>query len=545
MKPINLLLIVILLPVSLNFPWPRISFPAAAVTVTNASDVANGDISSFTALIANPGPDGISFREAIAAANNTPGPKSIGFAPGLQGETITLGSAGSIWALFLTSGQLTIDGDVDGDDQPDITLDGSLGAANSMGSGFSIWSSSNTIKSLAMVGFYIAATIRPLQDFTQLKIATGNQFVQNVISSTLPAAAGITFGMAGTGDKSSDYSIQDTLVASNTISVQGWPVGFVAGSGGAARNQVINTTIQNNHFSGGCICVGAGDTASDWDGAPGPIQYSDNNLIDHLAIVNNVLENGAYMSLGAANLGNRYNRVQHLQISHNALLRTKGVAIILIVGTNGGKERSTRFSEMSDIQIDHNTISGTLTVAIWVGAGYAFDESTPEYPLFAGVEDSLLSRMRITDNAIVNYREAGIRIWAGCEAPGNLFALHNMVDQLTISGNRIIHTDPQDFNPVGIELLAGESSGGPAEGNIIQSAIVLSNTVSGNAIGVSLVGGKGIGAQGNSVVIAGMQANDLAENTEPVRIVNNSQGAVDNFVFMPYQIYLPLVGEAK
>jgi hypothetical protein len=547
MKPVYLLMIVFLLPISLDFSAARVTFrPAslattATVTVTNATDVMNGDISGIAALIANPGPDGISFREAIGASNNTIGLKTIEFAPDLKGAIITLGSEGTVWALFLTSGQLTINGDVDGDGKPDITLDGSLGATNSMGSGFSIWSSHNTIKSLILDGFYLTASIRPLQDFTLLKTVIGNQFIGNVISSTLPGAAGITFGMTGSGDDSSDYSIQDTLIINNTFSGQDWAVGIVAGSGGASRNQVINTTIANNHLTGGCICIGAGDVASDWGGVPGPIQYSDNNLIDHLAIVNNVLEDGAYMSLGAANLGNRYNQVNHVQISNNTLLRTNGVGIIMLVGTNGGKERSTRFNAMSDIDIDHNTITGTLTFAIWAGVGCALAGPTPEYPLYAGVEDSQLNRMRITDNDIENYHEAGIRISGGCEVPGTLYAANNILDQLTISGNKIIHTDPNDYDAVGIELRGGESSGGPAQGNIIQGATVFSNTVSGNDIGISLVGGKGTGAQANRVVVAVMQANDLAGNTEQVQIFENIEGAMGNFVDLPCKIYLPLI----
>lgn len=41
----------------------------ATVTVGNVSDIVDGDVSSIAALIANPGADGISLREAIAAAN--------------------------------------------------------------------------------------------------------------------------------------------------------------------------------------------------------------------------------------------------------------------------------------------------------------------------------------------------------------------------------------------------------------------------------------------------------------------------------------------
>jgi hypothetical protein len=65
--------------------------------------------------------------------------------------------------------------------------------------------------------------------------------------------------------------------------------------------------------------------------------------------------------------------------------------------------------------------------------------------------------------------------------------------------------------------------------------------VSGNDIGISLVGGKGTGAQANRVVVAVMQANDLAGNTEQVQIFENIEGAMGNFVDLPCKIYLPLI----
>src|SRR5262245_2530936 len=52
------------------------------VTVTNNNDNANGNTSSIANLIASPGADGISLREAIIAANNTSGADRILFSIG-------------------------------------------------------------------------------------------------------------------------------------------------------------------------------------------------------------------------------------------------------------------------------------------------------------------------------------------------------------------------------------------------------------------------------------------------------------------------------
>ncbi|MGH7136047.1 MAG: hypothetical protein ACREHD_09925, partial [Pirellulales bacterium] len=63
----------------------------SAVTVTNSNDETDGDTTSIVALIANPGTDGaVSLREAILAANNTPGANDITFAPSLAGQPVLL-----------------------------------------------------------------------------------------------------------------------------------------------------------------------------------------------------------------------------------------------------------------------------------------------------------------------------------------------------------------------------------------------------------------------------------------------------------------------
>ncbi|WP_425395590.1 choice-of-anchor Q domain-containing protein [Aeoliella sp.] len=70
----------------------------AAVVVTNNLDTINGDTSSLAALEATPGEDGISIREAITAANNTPGADEITFDFGHDGPEV----------ILLTEGELSI-----------------------------------------------------------------------------------------------------------------------------------------------------------------------------------------------------------------------------------------------------------------------------------------------------------------------------------------------------------------------------------------------------------------------------------------------------
>src|ERR1017187_7661647 len=114
-----------------SYTPPAVTIPAVVlnrgtvITVTNATVAMNGNTSSVAALVANPGPDGISLPEAVSATNNDPGTWVIQFAPALKGSTIHLDPAPSLGFLGLfglTGGNVTINGDVDGDGQPDITL---------------------------------------------------------------------------------------------------------------------------------------------------------------------------------------------------------------------------------------------------------------------------------------------------------------------------------------------------------------------------------------------------------------------------------------
>ena len=68
------LALVLVLPPAGHTAW------AATVIVNSTTDVNDGDTSSIANLIANPGLDDvISLREAMLAANNTPGSDTINF----------------------------------------------------------------------------------------------------------------------------------------------------------------------------------------------------------------------------------------------------------------------------------------------------------------------------------------------------------------------------------------------------------------------------------------------------------------------------------
>ena len=103
-----------------------------SLVVSTNDDVVNGDTSSPCALIANPGPDGISLREALLAANNATGSGTITvtFASALAGATITLTER----FAPITRNQITLTG-LTGNGQPNITID----ASQSTGAGCTLF----------------------------------------------------------------------------------------------------------------------------------------------------------------------------------------------------------------------------------------------------------------------------------------------------------------------------------------------------------------------------------------------------------------------
>src|ERR1035441_9357840 len=136
-------------PPAVTIP-PVILNRGTVITVTNATVAANGDTSSVRALVANPGPDGISLEEAIMATNNDPGTWVIQFAPALKGSTIVVDSAFGGTLPGLTGGNVTINGDIDGDGKPDITLSTSQ---SDFTKGITIASGGNTVYALALQDF--------------------------------------------------------------------------------------------------------------------------------------------------------------------------------------------------------------------------------------------------------------------------------------------------------------------------------------------------------------------------------------------------------
>jgi hypothetical protein len=225
----------------------RVFAPAAGetLTVSTTSEAINGDTSSPAALVKNPGPDGISLVEAMVAAEATTGYDTIRFDPSLSGSVITI--TNGLPQIF--QGNLTIDGDIDDDTHPDITIDGASAVSDD---GFFLYGASRVvIKGLFVRGFRQhgisvspntgsgAATVRDLV------------FYRNTISSAWNAVELIIWNQ-------DHAAIRNVEIVANNLQNSGGGVGIHAGMGDSAMDNeisgvsIISNTIVNpgNHIGG-------------------------------------------------------------------------------------------------------------------------------------------------------------------------------------------------------------------------------------------------------------------------------------------------------
>jgi hypothetical protein len=210
------------------------------LVVTTANDLVDGDTSSVANLLANQGADGkISLREAILAANSTPGMDEIDFAIG----------AGGLRTLNITSALPAITDAVliDGWTQPGfagtplILLDGVGAGANVDGLTLGAGSSGSTIRGLIIDSFSGGGILIRGG-------SAGNTIIGNYLGTDangLVARGNGTWGIDLNGAGSGNIIGGSTAAARNVIS--GNSLGAIALNGSG----VTGTVIQGNYIGVG------------------------------------------------------------------------------------------------------------------------------------------------------------------------------------------------------------------------------------------------------------------------------------------------------
>ncbi len=433
------------------------------ITVTNVSETINGDVSSPAALKANPGPDGISLPEAMMAAEATSDYDTILFDPSLIGSTIVI--TGGLPMIF--NGNLTIDGNIDADASPDITLDGSSAACFN---GLDIIGASHVvIKGLVIRDFkkhginvtpdagagdaivedisiyQNIITDLPYASISLMPYAQGHVTIRNVeiASNTLQNSTGGVSIISGMGDGASDNEISDVSIIGNLIDNPNHDIGIfvsTSASSGLVNNSIRNLEIRGNHIihhiDSSVLIAGGNDP------------NCNNNTVDGVVIAENYI-NGAPVTIEFVTAAGSYatgNLVTNVNISDNVLV-SGGIHFGGATGYLGHNNTT------SNVVIERNQITGSAANGIYLVAGSG------------GAYNNLFENLLLRDNFIYGSRDTGILL-AGMDA----YSPGNVTRNVTITNQTLVN------NGVGSSWASGLSIHSNYATNII-TGIYISNTI--------------------------------------------------------------------
>jgi hypothetical protein len=373
---------------------PSAPAPAATgIVVTTSSDTVNGDVRTVAALIGNPGPDGISLREALQATNNDPGSHAISFHRALIGTTITLGSP----LPPLTGGGVAVAGDIAGDGKPDVTLRPAAHAAPPLPSAFQISSSGNRLQALTLEDFATGVLMQPywphwLPDRGELP--SHRTFADNLVSGlVIRSGTGSGVGIGSVADPECNHLTSPC----------------------PTYNRWVNTAFIGNTIEVGKFAVAVGPSASVGD------------LIEGLTIADNTIRHGT--SATPANGGaavqiasggsSTQTRISDVLIARNSIEGVNGDGGIFV---GAGLQRA-QANTIERLRIIDNRIhlvrqgSAPCCFAIVVEAGqdtWAVDVRPVNYP-----SRNLVRDVRVAGNSVNGDLAAGVKIAAGMDAGGS------------------------------------------------------------------------------------------------------------------------------
>ena len=449
----------IFLPLVLNKPWPSICYApgtenfqvpdpeipeitlqqGTTITVTTNADIINGNVSSAAGLLANPGPDGIALREAIEATNNDPGEYTIQFTAQLDGTTIYTGGTNNQDLPPLLGGSVIINGDIDGDLTPDVTI--ANASAFQYPFGFKIQSSNNTLHALQMEGYFQGVLIKPTTPTTTYTTFRGIT-VSNMAMSNVLSGVNLHAG-PDQGAQDSYNHWEDILLINNDFDVK---------QDGITVN--LNNTI-GDHVDSVIIANNSIHVTQNIDSASFGIQFmagfwvgSNDNVMTNITITQNTIQGNpdqaiALISGAVAASGNVIDGVSILENE------------ILISDTNWSYQ------------------AGTYGVNLFTGDAGS-DHIDPGYEPITYPEYNVLRNIDIIGNKIEGFDGRGIFIQGGCCGARN-----NTIENVNILSNQIRSQIPDvDFNVTSISVYSGGAwDDRHTADNLVSHIIVQNNTV--------------------------------------------------------------------
>ncbi len=413
-------------PVSAQSPAPE----GETLTVSNTGEELNGDFSSPAALIANPGPDGISLREAMIAAEASAEFDVIRFAPALSGALIsTLAGLPPF-----ERGNVFIDGDIDSDGSPDITLDGTGSARDT---GFTVYGGSNVmIRGFTVRNFgknavsispdpakgkpVVSGIIVYQNDLSSAMNAVelnmwqmGNSAIRNVeiVENNLHDSGGGVSVHAGMGDGATNNLVEGVKILSNIIDNPGYYNGvFIspASWNGLSNNTIRDIEIRGNHIShhiNTTILIDASNQAN-----------CNNNITENIVIADNVLD-GQDVTIEVvveSGINSTGNQVKDIAITGN-LITTGGVQFSGATGLNGHD------NAISNVLIERNLIHACMANGIYLSAGTG------------GAHGNTLEHVTLRSNAVYDCADAGILLHGE-----TAYSPNNTIHDVTITNQTLV-----------------------------------------------------------------------------------------------------------
>jgi hypothetical protein len=357
--------------------------PCPTLVVSNNSDVVNGDTSSPCNLIADPGSDGISLREAMEAANNATsgGAITITFASALAGQTIAPSSANGC-CYYITRDDVTIAGLVGSRGQPTVTID-----ASNMFILFRVTGSNVKVGSLRIIGLE-TATPGDKFGFQVGPGPSGPSVVSNIViqgnvfidqPGYFGLAVVMSFSPQGTNEALSNVTVanntftnngggvnlwgwgnsnifQDVSISDNTFTDISDPVELASNYG--SGNQILHTRIIGNTFNGDSLGIDL-----DHSGVS-------NNVFDGTVIEGNIfIDTGssAIALWGGQAAGESNNAITNTSIVNNLITGDTQYGAISIIG--GGQGATQNY--INGVSIVNNTIANNPATCCYAAVGFA------------------------------------------------------------------------------------------------------------------------------------------------------------------------------
>lgn len=370
--------------------------PAAAqqacptLTVVTQADTVNGDTSSPCALIGDPGPDGISLREALLAANNATGAGfiTIVFAPSLTGATIALTTR----FAPVTRGQIALVG-LTSNGQPVITIDATsasnpgavlfIAASQFAMSGVNVTNLPDGFSAMQIGGSGYDLQGHPVSSPQQQSgiSISGNAFssgngsntfaidvVSNISNGTISnltiahnsfADLFEAINVQGGGNAASGSVIQDVSIHDNSFLEMTSYAGVELGDTNGTNNIISRMAIWQNTFTNGVQSV---EMDVNSNGQP-----DSGSVVEDILIAGNVFvgdQSDVQMDSGVGNQATG-NAIRNIQIVNNLIDSTgSDLGIAMEANEQGGSGNT-----ISGVLIANNTIAGPGGSSVGIGPG--------------------------------------------------------------------------------------------------------------------------------------------------------------------------------